>query len=105
MRLDKQLAEEGADWIAEMASDAADGFVPSEFCDLLMETEERIRDESGDQAMDHAEMARRLMAAFAADPDLPIEDGAISEALILEILHLEDEFLALAGLPRAVRRP
>ena len=104
MPLDRQLAQEGADWIAEMVSDDLESFIPSELCDLVMETEERIREESGDRAIDHRTMATRLMEIFEADPEVPTQQGAISEGLLREILHWEDEFLTMAGQPRNVRR-
>ena len=104
MPLDGQLAHEGADWIAEMVSDDLESFIPSELCDLVMETEERLREEAGDPAIDHRTMATRLMAIFEAEPDVPTQEGAISEGLLLEILQWEDEFRAMAGQPRNVRR-
>lgn len=104
MAIDKKLAQEGADWIAEMASDDLGGFIPAEFCDLVMEAEELIREESGDAEMDHATMAARMMARFEADPDVPMQHGKITAALITEILHWEDEFLYMAGHTRRVRQ-
>ena len=103
MPLDRRLAQEGADWIAEMVSDDLASFIPSELCDLVMETEKRVREESGDHAIDHQTMAARLMAIFEADPDVPTQQGAVSEGLLREILQWEDEFLAMAGQPRTVR--
>ncbi|MGE3857408.1 MAG: hypothetical protein AB7G21_10685 [Dehalococcoidia bacterium] len=100
---DRDLEREGADWIAEMISDQVGAFVPSEFCDLVLETERRVRAETGDEAMDHAAMAERLMAIFEADPAVPTEAGAINARLIFEVLHWEDEFRAMAGTPRTVR--
>ena len=97
------LEREGADWIAEMVSDAVGAFVPSEFCDLVLATERRVREESGDPAMDHAAMADRLMATLAENPALPTQHGAISATLIFEVLHWEDEFRAMSGTPRQVR--
>jgi len=104
MPLDPKLAGEGADWIAEMLSAELESFVPSELCDIVMEAEQRVRDETGDQRMPHDEMAKRLMAQFEADPEIPTQEGAVSEYLVREILHWEDEFLVLAGQPRDVRR-
>ena len=86
-----------------MVSDDVGAFVPSEFCDLVLATERRVREESGDAAMDHAAMADRLMAIFAADPAAPTQDGATSALLIFEVLHWEDEFRAMSGTPRQVR--
>ena len=104
MPIDSKLAGEGADWIAEMLSAELESFVPSELCDIVMEAEQKVRDETGDQRMSHDEMARRLMATFEADPEIPTQEGAVSEYLVREILHWEDEFRVLAGAPRDVRR-
>ncbi len=104
MPIDPKLAGEGADWIAEMLSGELDSFVPSELCDIVMEAEQKVRDDTGDARMSHDEMAKRLMVIFEADPDIPTQEGAVSEYLVREILHWEDEFLVLAGSPRDVRR-
>lgn len=104
MPIDSKLAGEGADWIAEMLSAELESFVPSELCDIVMEAEQKLRDETGDQRIPHDEMAKRLMAQFEADPEIPTQEGAVSEFLVREILHWEDEFLVLAGAPRDVRR-
>ena len=101
-QLDPKVLEEGADWIAEMASEELGGFIPSELCDLVISTEAQVRAETGDDEMDHATMAQRLMEIFEADPDLPTQ-GAIAEWVVREILHWEDEFRAMAGAPRKVR--
>jgi len=65
--------------------------------------EEKIREETGDADMDHASMAKRLMTVFEEDPDVPTQEGAVSEFIIREILHWEDEFRQMAGSPRSVR--
>lgn len=103
MSLDRKTLEEGADWIAEMVSEELGGFVPSELCDLVILTEEKIREESGDPEMDHGTMAKRVMAVFEDDPEVPTQEGAVSEFIIREILHWEDEFRTMAGSPRTVR--
>lgn len=104
MSVDPEIMREGADWIAEMVSEELGGFIPAELCDLVMETEQRIREETVDPLMDHVSMARRIMAQFEADPDIPTQEGGVRDHVILEILHWEDEFLGLAGYPRNVRR-
>ncbi len=101
--LDPEIAREGADWIAEMVSEELGGFVPSELCDLVMETEHEIREESRDPEMDHVSMAHRIMAVFEDDPEIPTQDGGVTAYVVTEILHWEDEFLAMAGHPRNVR--
>lgn len=101
--VDPSIAREGADWIAEMVSEELGGFIPSELCDLVMETEQEIRAETGDEEMDHATMARRIMAIFEEDEEIPTQDGAVTVYVVTEVLHWEDEFLAMAGHPRNVR--
>lgn len=102
MTLDKNLAQEGADWIAEMVSEDLGGFVPSELVDLIMEFEEKVRDESGDQQLDHQSMVTKLVPMLEED-GVPMKDGAVTPYLITEILHWEDEFLTMAGQPRIIR--
>ncbi|MDA0352987.1 MAG: hypothetical protein O3A10_12345 [Chloroflexi bacterium] len=103
MALDKNIAQEGADWIAEMVSEDLGGFVPSELIDLIMEFESKVRVESGDAGLDHQTMVTRLVPLLEAD-GVPMKDGAVTPHLIGEILHWEDEFLAMAGHPRQVRQ-
>jgi hypothetical protein len=103
MAIDPEVAREGADWIAEMVSEELGGFIPSELCDLVMETEQEIREESGDDEMDHEQMASRIMTVFKADPEIPTQPGGVSQHVVVEILHWEDEFLTMAGHPRNVR--
>jgi hypothetical protein len=102
MSMDKRIAEEGADWIAEMVSEDLGGFVPAELVDLVMEIEARIRVEHDDAEMDHATMAERLMP-FMEEEGVPTQQGGVSTVLLVEILHWEDEFLAMAGQPRTIR--
>lgn len=103
MTLDRKTLEEGADWIAEMVSEELGGFIPAELCDLVIETELKIREETGDELMDHAQMTQRIMAIFREDPEVPTQEGAVSDFIVREILHWEDEFRAMAGFPREVR--
>jgi hypothetical protein len=103
MPLDPKLKQEGADWIAEMVTEELGGFIPAELCDIVIEAEEKVREESGDPAMSHREMTTRLMEIFEADPEVPTQEGAVSDYVVMEILQWEDEFLAMAGVPRNVR--
>jgi hypothetical protein len=100
--LDSNIAQEGADWIAEMVSEDLGGFVPSELIDLVMEFESKVRNETGDHEMDHQSMVNRLVPLLEED-GVPMKDGAVTPHLLGEILHWEDEFLAMAGHPRNVR--
>ena len=102
MSLDKNIAQEGADWIAEMVSEDLGGFVPSELVDLIMEFEVKVRDESGDPELDHQSMVKRLVPLLEED-GVPMKDGAVTPHLIAEILHWEDEFLSMAGQARKIR--
>lgn len=102
MSIDKKLAEEGADWIAEMVSEDLGGFIPAELIDLIMEFETKVRDESNDPEMDHQTMVTRLVPLLEAD-GVPMKEGAVTPFLIGEILHWEDEFRAMAGNPRKIR--
>ncbi len=102
MSMDEKLAEEGADWIAEMVSDDLGGFVPSELVDMLMLKEREIRAAENDPAIDHHTMAAKLIPLFEAE-GVPVKEGAVTPMLLEEILHWEDEFLAMAGQPRTVR--
>jgi hypothetical protein len=101
--MDRKTLEEGADWIAEMVSEELGGFIPAELCDLVIENELKIREETGDEDMDHESMTARIMEIFREDPTVPTQEGAVSEFIVREILHWEDEFRAMAGEPRTVR--
>lgn len=102
MDFDRKLAEEGADWIAEMVSEDLGGFIPAELIDLVMELEVKLRTEHADPEMDHQAMADLLLPLIEAE-GVPTQTGGVSNHLLVEILHWEDEFLAMAGHPRAVR--
>jgi len=102
MAFDKKLAEEGADWIAEMVSEDLGGFIPAELVDLVMEFEVRIRKERADPEMDHQAMADALMPLIEQE-GVPTQTGGVTRDLLVEILHWEDEFLSMAGQPRSVR--
>jgi hypothetical protein len=100
--LPPRIAEEGANWIAEQVSEELGGFVPAELVDLMMELEHAVRSELGDPEMDHSSMSLHLVDRFEAE-GVPIKTGALTREVLLELLHWEDEFLALAGYPRQVR--
>jgi hypothetical protein len=101
--LDKNIAQEGADWIAEMVSEDLGGFVPAELIDLVMEFETKVREDTGDAEMDHQSMVNHLVPLLEED-GVPMKEGAVTPYLLAEILHWEDEFLAMAGAPRNVRQ-
>jgi hypothetical protein len=47
-------------------------------------------------------MVNRLVPLLEED-GIPMKEGAVTPHLLGEILHWEDEFLAMAGHPRNVR--
>jgi hypothetical protein len=100
--MDKKLAQEGADWIAEMVSDDLGGFIPAELIDMVMELEVTIRAERSDPELDHRTVAELMMPMMEAE-GIPTQQGGVTSQLLYEILHWEDEFLAMAGRPRTVR--
>ena len=102
MSMEQNLAEEGADWIAEMVSEDLGGFVPSELVDMLMTKEREVRAAEDDPQMDHHTMAAKLIPLFDAE-GVSVKEGAVTPMLLEEILHWEDEFLSMAGQPRTVR--
>jgi len=103
MPIDERLAAEGADWIAEQLTQEYGGFISAEVIDAIMEFEFDIREATGDPLLPHAVMATHLLEKLAAE-GVPVGVwGGVNEVLLQEILHLEDEFLALAGHPRTIR--
>ena len=102
MTFEKSLAEEGANWIAEMVSEDLGGFIPAELVDMIMDIERRLRLEQGDAEMDHESMAA-LLLPILGEAGVPTHFGGVTEAVLVEVLHWEDEFVAMAGQPRTVR--
>lgn len=101
--IDEKVLHDCADWIAEQLSEEMGGFIASELVDLIMLKEIEIRDEMGDQQIDHRSMTGYLMPRLEAE-GVPVKVGAVTPQLVEEILHWEDEALAMAGFPRNVRR-
>ena len=101
--LDPDIEREGAEWVAGMIGEQFEAFIPAVFCELVFDAERRVREESGDPDMDHAAMADRLMAIFEDNPEIPTGNGGVSAMLVIEVLHMEDQFRAMAGQPRDVR--
>ena len=102
MSMDKKLSEEGADWIAEMVSEDLGGFVPAELVDLIMEFELQIRASENDPEMSHNMMTEKLIPFLEAE-GVPLKEGALTPAVIGEILFWEDEFYSMAGQSRKIR--
>lgn len=100
MPIDERLAAEGADWIAEQLTEEYGGFISAEVIDAIMEFEVEIRKETGDALLPHAAMANHLLERLAAEGAPVGVWGGVNVVLLQEILHLEDEFLAMAGHPR-----
>ena len=102
MPLDERLAAEGADWIAEQLTEEYGGFISAEVIDAIMTFEVEIREQQGDPLLPHVVMAGHLLERLAAEGAPVGVWGGMNETLVREILHLEDEFLALAGHPRTI---
>ena len=102
MALDKRLAEECADWIAEQLTEDVGGFIAAELIDLVMAREVELRVAHDDPEMSHLVMAERLLPMLAAE-GVAVKPGAVSRELLVEILHWEDDFLGFAGQPRKIR--
>jgi hypothetical protein len=103
MPIDEGLAAEGADWIAEQLTEEYGGFIAAEVIDAIMSFEIEIREEFNDPMLPHATMATHLLEKLAAEGAPVGVWGGVNEVLLQEILHLEDEFLAMAGHPRQIR--
>jgi ferritin len=100
--LDEKTLQECADWIAEQLSEELGGFIAAELIDFVIADEARVREEFSDPEMDHRSMAERLMPRLEAE-GIPVKEGAVTQGLVEEILHWEDECRAMAGSPRNVR--
>lgn len=103
MPIDERLAAEGADWIAEQLTEEYGGFIAAEVIDAIMTFEVEIREELNDPMCPHAVMATHLLGKLAEEGAPVGVWGGVNEVLLQEILHLEDEFLAMAGHPRQIR--
>lgn len=101
--MDEALAEECANWIAEQLTDEFGGFVSAEMIDAIFEFEVIIRNEHNDPGMDHRAMAERLLVKLEEEGAPVGERWGVTSHLLVEILHWEDEFRALANQPREVR--
>lgn len=101
--MEENLAEECANWIAEQLTDEFGGFVSAEMIDAIFEFEVILRNEHNDAAMDHRTMADRLLVRLEAEGAPVGERWGVTSHLLVEILHWEDEFRALANQPRDVR--
>ena len=92
-KLEGALLEECAEWIWEQVQEEG-LFVPGELVELILTTEREL----GLQARPHAEIAAGVAAAFREQSHLlsPTDERAIGA-----VLAWEDEFLGIAGIPRA----
>ena len=103
MALDAKLFGECADWIAEQLTNEYQGFISAEFIEAVMLFEQEFRDQAGDPGMPHAVLIPQLFQKLTEDEGVPSGWAGLSPVLLNEILHLEDEFLSLAGVPRVIR--
>lgn len=93
--LQGELFDECASWVWEQLQD--DGIVlAGELIELIMKTERELRVQ-GDPL---PSIANTLESEFGAR-GIVGNPGPISARLILSVLEWEDEFLGLAGIPRA----
>ncbi len=92
-RLEGALLEECAEWIWEQIQEEG-LFVPGELIELILTTEREL----GIQGSPLPEIAAGVAAAFREQSHLlsPTDEQAIAA-----VLGWEDEFLGLAGIPRA----
>ena len=101
--MEESLAEECANGIAEQLTDEFGGFVSAEMIDAIFEFEVILRNEHNDAEMDHRTMAERLLVRLEEEGAPVGERWGVTSHLLVEILHWEDEFRALANQPRTVR--
>jgi hypothetical protein len=97
------MSAQCADWIAEQLTEEYGGFIAAEAIDAMLEFEEAIREQRGDPLMSHPEMAEALIAKLAEEGAPVNVYGGINTQMLIEVLHLEDEFRANWGAPRHVR--
>ncbi len=104
MALDAKLFSECADWIAEQLTNEYQGFISAEFIEAVMIFEREFRDAAGDPGLPHATVIPLLFRKLSEDEGVPTGWAGLSPVLLDEILHMEDEFMSLAGSPRNIRR-
>ncbi len=92
-RLEGALLEECAEWIWEQLQEEG-LFVPGEFIELILTTERELEV----QERPLAEIAAAVAACFREQSHLL---STTDERAIASVLAWEDEFLGLAGIPRA----
>lgn len=103
MPQDPRMTAQCADWIAEQLTEEYGGFISAEAIDAMIDFEEEIREARSDPMMSHAEMAEALIGKLAEEGAPVNVYGGINTQMLMEVLHLEDEFRANWGAPRKVR--
>jgi len=93
-KLEGALLVECAGWIWEQLQEEEGLLVPGELIELILQTEREL----GVQGEALPEIAKGVAAAFREQSHLL---AATDEAAITAVLAWEDEFLGLAGIPRA----
>lgn len=101
--MEPELRSEAADWIAEQLMLEFGGFISPELIEGMLEIEQRLRDERADPLIDHQTMHSLIFVHMTEVEGVPTGFAGMNPQLVLEVLHWEDEFLALAGRPRTVR--
>ena len=102
-RMEEKLAEECSNWIAEQLSEEFGGFIAAEMIDAVLEFEVELRLTNADPGMDHVTMAGHLVERLREEGAPTENRWGLTPQLLVEILHWEDEFRGLAGVPRSVR--
>ncbi|GBD23139.1 hypothetical protein HRbin29_00793 [bacterium HR29] len=95
-RLSGALFTECAEWIWEQLQEEDGIFLSGELVELILVTEREL----GIHDRDLFTIASTLAAEFAAR-GIQTAPGAITADLIRAVLEWEDQFLGLAGIPRA----
>ena len=93
-KLEGALLVECAGWIWEQLQEEEWLLLPGELIELILQTEREL----GLQAEPLADIAKGVAAAFREQSHLL---AATDEGAITAVLAWEDEFLGLAGIPRA----
>lgn len=94
-RLTGALFTECAEWIWEQLQEEGI-FMAGEVIELILALEREL----GIHHLSPSQIAPRVASEFAAR-GYPTAPGAVTEQLVLAVLEWEDEFLGLAGIPRA----
>lgn len=99
-QLEDALLFECAEWVTQMLAEEEGAVLDTALILNILLREAGLREQSAGP-LAHSQMAERLSEALDADGVFGSPD-AISPPLLMLVLTWEDEFLALAGRPRAL---